>query len=183
MKKYPEYLLAVMPNEEIILLVKKWKQLLRNEIGDFGSDDSLAHITIMGFDIDVFPLQYWLNEIAVFCNNCPSRKISFGTFKPLGLSTFQVAPDQSSKKYLNSIILNIHKHFRIYVKDVNAHLTIARRLNQTEMKYAVKLFENLIADFDFICDGFVLRKFNKSIGEYSDFIAEFKFSEKQLRLL
>jgi hypothetical protein len=49
MKKRPDYLLAVMPSLYIINLIREWKLLLLDEVGNFGSAKSLAHFTIATF--------------------------------------------------------------------------------------------------------------------------------------
>ena len=178
----PQYLLAVMPSPEISSCIKEWKQLLRKEIGRFGSDNSLAHITIMGFNSDSNQLPYWINKISFFCNNQPNHDIGFAGFAPFGSYTFYVKPDDSSEKYLNKLILDIHHHFGFKIRNVKSHMTIARELDEIRIERASKLFKNHQTDFKFLCDGFTLRKFNKSTWQYSDFIAEFKFSEQQLKL-
>lgn len=181
-KEKPQYLLAVMPSLEISSCVKEWKQLLIKEIGRFGSDKSLAHITVMGFNSDANQLPLWINEFSTFCNNQPNHDIGFNGFASFGSYAYYVKPDNSSEKYLNNLIKNIHHYFGFKIKSVKSHMTIARKLDEIKIEKASKLFENHKTDFKFLCDGFTLRKFNKSTGQYSDFIAEFKFSEQQLKL-
>ncbi len=171
-----------MPSAEISSCVKEWKQLLGKEIGRFGSDKSRAHITIMGFNADKNQLPHWINKISTFCNNQPNHDIGFNCFASFGSYVYYVKPDNSSEKYLTNLIKNIHHHFGFKIKNPKSHMTIARELNEVRIERASKLFKNHHTDFKFLCDGFTLRKFNKSIGQYSDFIAEFKFSEQQLKL-
>ncbi len=61
-------------------------------------------------------------------------------------------------------------------------MTIARELDVIRLESAYKLFKNHETDFKFLCDGFTLRKYNSTTKQYSNFIAEFKFSEQQLKL-
>jgi len=178
----PQYLLAVMPSAEISSCVKEWKQLLGKEIGRFGSDNSLAHITIMGFNADSSQLSNWINKISTFCNNQPNHDIGFNGFAHFGSYVYYVKPDNCSEKYLNNLVRNIHNDFGFKIKSVKSHMTIARKLDEIRIERASKLFKNHDTDFKFLCDGFTLRKFNKSTRQYSDFIAEFKFSEQQLKL-
>ena len=178
----PQFLLAVMPSQEISNCVKEWKQLLGKEIGRFGSDNSLAHITIMGFNADSNQLSNWINKISIFCSNQPYQNIGFDGFAQFGSYAYYVKPDNSSEKYLNNLIRNIHNDFGFKIKRVKSHMTIARKLDVIKIEKASKLFENHKTDFKFLCDGFTLRKFNETNKQYSDFIAEFKFSEQQLKL-
>lgn len=180
--KKPEYLLAIMPSPEISNLIKEWKQSLKKKIGRFGSDNSLAHITVMGFDTDLNELPYWINRISTFCKNCPKHEISFDGFDAFHFHTFYIKPDKVSMTNTNKLIRNLHQYFQLNVKDVKAHMTIARELDITRKEIALKLFENHKTDFKFLCDRLILRRFNNSTRQYSDFIAEFKFSEQQLKL-
>ena len=181
-KEKPKYLLAVMPSLEISSCVNEWKQSLIKEIGRFGSDNSLAHITIMGFNTDANQLSYWINIISAFCNNQPNHNIGFNGFASFGSYAYYIKPDNSSEKYLNNLIRNIHHHFGFKIKSPKSHMTIARELDEIRIERASKLFKNHDTDFKFLCDGFTLRKFNETNKQYSDFIAEFKFSEQQLKL-
>lgn len=182
MNKRAEYLLAIMPSSEISNLVKDWKQLLKKEIGRFGSDNLLAHITVMSFDADLNQLQNWIKQISNFCNNYPKHEISFEGFALFDHHTFYIKPDKVSMKHTNMLIRNLHRYFNFKIKNVKSHMTIARELDKMKTESASKLFENHKTDFKFLCEGFTLRKFNESTGQYSDFIAEFKFSEQQLKL-
>lgn len=114
----PQYLLAVMPNPEISSCVKEWKQLLIKEIGRFGSDNSLAHITIMGFNADSNQLFNWINKISTFCNNQPNHDIGFDGFAPFGSYAYYINPNNTSEKYLNNLIRNIHNDFGFKIKSV-----------------------------------------------------------------
>jgi hypothetical protein len=175
-------MLAVMPGTYISNIIAQWKHRLVNEIGEFGSDESLAHLTMLGFDTDKQPLEYWISKISAFCYNCPSREISFEGFASFGFSTFYIKPDKNSRKYLNELIRKLRQHFHLKAENINAHMTIARELDEARMKKAFELFKGYEPNFQFICDGLILRKFNKNEGQYSDFIAEFKFSEQQIKL-
>ena len=181
-KEKPKYLLAVMPSLEISSCVNEWKQSLIKEIGRFGSDKSLAHITIMGFNTDSNQLPHWINGISTFCKNQPNHDIGFNGFASFGSHAYYIKPDNSSEKYLNNLIRNIHHHLGFKIKSIKSHMTIARELDEIRIERASKLFKNHDTDFKFLCDGFTLRKFNETNKQYSDFIAEFKFSEQQLKL-
>ena len=162
--------------------MKEWKHLLKKEIGRFGSDNSLAHITVMGFEEDLNQLPYWINKISSFCNNYTEYEIGFDGFYSFGSYVFYVKLDDGSVKYFNKLILDIHRYFGFKIKSVKSHMTIARELDEIRIESAYKLFKNYETDFKFLCDGFTLRKYNTTTKQYSDFIIEYKFSEQQLKL-
>lgn len=174
MKRTPLYSIVIFPNPEQITLVKSYKQLLKDNIGWFGSANSDAHITLINFENE-FIFELYINQIRIFCNTIISKKVIFKTLDSFGNTTFYLAPDRDSQLYLDKIIIDLHKYLNFKINNVNSHLTIARGLNEEKMKLAFELFSNIEFNFEFICDAIYIRKFNEQTKQYSDVLEKINF--------
>jgi hypothetical protein len=133
MKPIPLYSLVIFPTREQSDLVKFYKQLLRNLIRWFGSANAAAHITVMNFDNEAM-LALHLPQVREFCKTVAvAHTVAFNAFGAFGDRTFFIAPDSTSKKYLNRLILDFHHYLGFKPSKVEAHMSIARGLDKEKM--------------------------------------------------
>jgi hypothetical protein len=170
----PLFSLVIFPNSEQSTLIKSYKQLLYNHIGWFGSANAMAHITVINFENEL-SLQLHLDRIREFCKTVIPQKVTLNAWDSFGERTFFIKPDQTSQEYLNNLIIKLHLHLGFKIKNVHAHLSIARGLDAEKMKKAYDLFRNTQLNLQFSCDSFHLRKFNYQTKQYSDLLEKMDF--------
>ncbi|MGC4039746.1 MAG: 2'-5' RNA ligase family protein [Flavobacterium sp.] len=179
MKPIPQYSLVIFPPEGQLDLVKSYKQLLKDHIGWFGSANAAAHITIIQFSNEM-EFQLYIAQIRECCKNIISQKVTFNSFANFEQSgAFFIAPDDASKTYLDNIIIAIHEFlgFKIDKQNVNAHMSIGRKLYGEKMKAAFALFKTFNIDLQFHCKALYVRKFNQQTKQYSDIVEKIHFVE------
>lgn len=176
MKQIPLFSLVIFPNSEQSTLIKSYKQLLKDNIGWFGSANAAAHITIINFENEL-SLQLYLDRVREFCKTAVQQKVTLNAWDSFGEKTFFVTPDQSSQQYLDNLIMDLHLYLGFKIQHARAHLSIARGLNPEKMKKAYVLFKNTPINLQFNCDSFYLRKFNEQKQQYSDVIEKINFGK------
>ncbi|MFY7740204.1 MAG: 2'-5' RNA ligase family protein [Flavobacterium sp.] len=174
MKQIPMYSLVIFPTLEQQNLIKLFKKSLKTEIGWFGSSNSEAHITIINLENEL-ALGLYLNQIKDFCKTIIPQKVRFTSLDSFNHHTFFISPDDASLLFLNSIITELHQHIGFKVKNVHAHMTIARGLDTERMKKAQDQFMTTQINFEFVCDCVYVRKFNDKTNQYSDIIEKINF--------
>lgn len=174
MKQIPQFSLVIFPHSEQRNLIKSYKELLKTQIGWFGSANATAHITVINFD-DEFSLNLHLEQIREFCKTAKAQNITLNNWSSFGERTFFIAPDDNSQQHLDKLIIDLHHYLGFKIKDAHAHLSIARGLDPKKMKRAYELFSNTEVNLEFNCDAFYLRKFNNETKQYSDIIEKINF--------
>ncbi|MDR6846244.1 2'-5' RNA ligase family protein [Flavobacterium granuli] len=174
MKKIPLYSLVIFPNSEQSTLIKSYKELLKNHIKWFGSANSMAHITVINFENEL-SLQLYIDRVREFCKTAIQQKVTLNAWDSFGEETFFIAPDQTSKHYLNNLIIDLHLYLGFKIKNAHAHLSIARGLDEKKMKTAYELFKNIPINLKFNCNSFYLRRFNYQTQQYSDIVEKIDF--------
>lgn len=174
MKQIPLYSLVIFPNPDQLILIKSYKQLLHNHIDWFASANATGHVTVINFENEL-SLHLHLERIREFCKTAIPQKVSLNGWNSFGESTFYIAPDQTSQQYLNNLITDLHSYLGFKIKNANAHLIIARGLNEDKMKIAYEIFRNTPINLHFDCDSFYLRKFNEQTKQYSDIVEKINF--------
>jgi hypothetical protein len=120
-----------------------------------------------------------LPQVREFCKTVAvAHTVAFNALGAFGDRTFFIAPDSTSKKYLNRLILDFNHYLGFKPSKVEAHMSIARGLDKEKMKAASDLFKDTTIDFEFVCDAFYLRKFNDQTQQYSDITEKFIFKGK-----
>lgn len=173
----PEYSLVIRPPQDIIDHVAEFKKRLKDEISGFGSVNALAHITVFNFDADATELEIWKKKIGQFCETVIPNDVTFDRFDSFPPRTFFISPDVESLRYINDVISGFQRFIGLKPK-AHAHMSIARGLDIGKLERAWALFENEKLHFEFVCDGFVLRKFNPQDKQYSDVVEKFNFKGK-----
>ena len=81
------------------------------------------------------------------------------------------------KLYLDNLIVAIHKFidFKINPENINAHMSIGRKLYGEKMKTCENLFKNIDVNLQFCCDALYVRKFNGK--QYADIIEKILFEK------
>lgn len=176
MKQIPQFSIVIFPTAEQSELIKSYKQLLKNKIGWFGSANAAAHITVINFN-DEFELNLHLEQIREFCKAAIPKNIVLNTLDSFGERTFFIAPDETSRQYLDQLIVDLHQHLGFKVKTAHAHLSVARGLDAGKMKTAYELFKGTEINFEFSCHAFYLRKFNDQTKQYSDIVEKISFGK------
>ena len=159
MRQTPLFSLVIFPSPEQITLIKSYKQLLKSHIGWFGSANATAHITVIQFDTE-FMLNLHLEQIREFCKTVSSQNVTLNSWDSFGEKTLFIAPNKTSREYLDKLILDLHQYIGFKISTVHAHLSIARGLNAEKMKTAHELFKNTEVNLEFNCDAIYLRRFN-----------------------
>lgn len=175
-RSIPLYSLVIFPTSEQSTLIKSYKQLLKNQIGWFGSANAAAHITVINFE-DEPSLLVHLDRIREFCKTVAPQKVTLNDWDSFGESTFFITPDQTSQQYLNNLIMDLHQYLGFKIKNAHAHLSIARGLDAKKMKIAYELFRNTQINIQFNCDSFHLRRFNEQTKQYSDVLEKIDFGK------
>jgi hypothetical protein len=134
----------------------------------------MAHITVINFENELL-LQLYIDRVREFCKTAIQQKVTLNSWGSFEEHTFFIAPDQPSQHYLNSLILDLHQYLGFKIKNANAHLSIARRLDAKKMEIAYELFKNIPINLQFNCDSFYLRRFNDQTQQYSDIIEKIDF--------
>lgn len=173
-RSIPQFSLVIFPNPEQSTLIKSYKQLLKNQIGWFGSANATAHITVINFK-DEPSLLVHLDRIREFCKTVVPQKVILNAWDSFGESTFFITPDQTSQEFLNNLIIDLHYYLGFKIKNVHAHLSIARGLNAEKMKTAYELFRNTPINLQFNCESFYLRRFNDQTQQYSEIVEKIDF--------
>jgi len=172
----PLFSLVIFPNPEQSTLIKSYKQLLKNNIGWFGSANAAAHITVINFE-DELSLQLYLDRIREFCKTAVPQKVTLNAWDSFGEKTFFITPDETSQEYLDNLIMDLHFYLGFKIQNAHAHLSIARGLDAKKMKTAYELFGNTPINLQFNCDSFYLRRFNEETKQYSDMIEKIDFGK------
>lgn len=165
MKQIPQYSLVILPTPEQSEFVKSYKQLLKNEIGWFGSANSRAHITIIQFDNEML-LTLYIKQIREFCKTIVPQSITLNTWGHfVNPYTFFIAPDKSSQQYLDKLIIDLHRYLGFKINTTHAHMSIARKLDTEKIRKAydyseiLKLISNLVVIL-FICGSLTTKRSN-----------------------
>ncbi len=173
-----EISIVLFPTPEQLNLIKTYKQLLKNRIPKgYGSANSAAHISILQFKTHLEFILY-ANQIREFCKTLTPQDVTFdswGKFEYAG--AFYLAQDASSKIYLDCLIFNINIYLRFPIdkKQVNAHMSIGRKLFGEKMKIAEETFKEIKPNFTFNCDALCVRKFDGR--QYSKIIEKIDFGK------
>ncbi len=176
MKLIPLFSLVLFPTEEQLIQIKAHKHLLKSKIGWFGSANASAHITLLNFETEE-QLTLFIDQIREFCKTVTPKNVVFNSWSSFGNTTFFIAPDATSQSYLNNLITNLHQYLGFTTRNINAHLTIARRLNSDKMKIAYEIFNAIDINLEFYCDAIYIRKFNHRTKQYTDIIEKISFGE------
>jgi 2'-5' RNA ligase len=159
------YSIAIYPSQYVIDFVKVLKDLLKNKVKDnwYPSCNSIAHITIIEFDLDDSQLEKLKQKLVEVCNTFVPFQVylnDFGIYEN-NLSTFFIKPTEDSATNFDVVmkktqdILKFLKPFNIK-KSNNPHISIGRKLTPENIKIALATFTKI--DIDFLCDTIVLRE-------------------------
>lgn len=155
-----KYSVAIQPPLSQIDYVKSMKDRLFDNIGNYPSRNSIAHITICEFTIDDSAIHNIKLQISKICNTFIPFQVSldnFGTYNNVG--AFYIGPNRESNDNLKLIITKTQNALRNLKldKSINPHMSIARRLTPENLKIASQLF--ITVNIDFLCDRIVLREY------------------------
>ena len=152
------YSIVIHPHENIIELFKSYKATLFNTIGDFGSRNSLAHITEQ-------EVKFIIEKLTKITQKETSFDSVFDTVicSDISKSIF-VLPNKNGNEYFKKLLKNVRQKFNGNKNTSKAHLTIGRKLSHEQIEKSKNLFQN--TTFDFHCNQLALRKLNKNIGQF-----------------
>lgn len=160
------YSIAIYPPDDIMHLVKKLKELLSDYISWFPSKNSKAHITIIQFHADEKELYIIKSFLTDFCSKKSPFNICLENFKNYLNGAFFIALDKETKFTTRGFMKQLQKNFpmKSFFKSSDPHMSIARQLDQQDIRIANHLFQNLNAEFE--CDSIVLRVLNENKGQF-----------------
>lgn len=170
------YSIVIHPHENIIELFKSYKAILFNTIGNFGSRNSLAHITILEFDATDEEVKFIIEKLS----RITQKEISFDSVfdtvicSDISKSIF-ILPDKSGNEYFKKLLKNVRQKIKENKNTTNAHLTIGRKLSPEQIEKSKNLFSNVT--FDFHCNQLALRKFDPDAKQF-EIIHIFPFTGK-----
>ncbi|WP_290848628.1 2'-5' RNA ligase family protein [Flavobacterium sp.] len=171
-----------MPPKPISDIVIGKKDFLFDNIGPFGSLNSLPHFTVLGFS-EERNLEFIRERTRHFCaNNAIADEIRIDSYKTFSNHTFYLAPSQQSRKYIRNLVFGLYKCLSLTLDNYTPHMTITKDLDEEKMRVTKQIFSNDKIDLAFSCNSFLLRAFDKKVQHYSQTIEEFRFDQSQGRL-
>lgn len=171
-----KYSLVAFPEQSQCETIAYWKKIFGNKIGRYRSNNSKAHITIAEFKDDE-AMNFYINRLRSFCKLAVPNSVVFNQFI-FGRETFFIAPNDSSKIYVNQMIRALHKHIDKKHVGLSAHISIGRELSPGQIECAREIFTDTIVNVQFMLDTLSLRRFNDQTRQYSDVVEEFKLTGK-----
>ncbi len=162
-----KYSIVIYPSEAVITLVKTMKEDLAKELGWFHSKNSVGHITICLFKATDTSINSVKEKLQALCTELRPVKVWINDFGSYPNGAFYVEPDAISKKLLKPIMTQVQdtlSYIPNLIINEDPHLSIARRLSPSKLQRAKSLFK--LIDIHFLCDSFVLRKFDDKVKQY-----------------
>ncbi|MCE7042688.1 2'-5' RNA ligase family protein [Dyadobacter sp. CY312] len=170
------YALGISPNLDIIHRVRVIKNELREHLQDwYSSQDSAAHLTLFLFyatEENYGKIRAELRRILAGIKPFELSFFGYDTFTKSG--TFFIKPMTNSSlaiiaagRYINMklTIKTRRKYlFGWQTKYGRPHMSVARNLSPKSLSLATKKFRDF--EESYLCDSFVIRKLNKSRGQY-----------------
>lgn len=165
------YSVVIHPNVSIINRFKLYKNTLFSKIGNYGSRDSMAHITILEFDATEKELENIIKKLYKIVQ----EEISFDAIfnQVIYSQTILVLPDNDGNEYFKKLLETVRARIKGIQNNSIAHLTIGRNLKPEQVANLQNLFHD--ANFNFHCNQLALRKFNDNIKQY-EIVQIFPFS-------
>ncbi|MFC7772460.1 2'-5' RNA ligase family protein [Flavobacterium sp. GCM10027622] len=172
------YSIVLHPSPEIISTVQQMKEQLAATIGWYNSKNSVAHITLNEFELPVTEFNAIQNHLSSICRYLTAIPTHFDRFDTFPNGAFFLAPHDSCKEGLKTIMKEFHQEFRYKteIKSSEPHISIGRRLSPEQIAKAYALFAP--PSLTFLCDRIALRRFNPDRKQF-DCIAEFVFGGEQ----
>lgn len=178
LKKPYTYSIIFHPLAQTIEDVMNFKVHLTSKAGDYASQNSLAHITIAGFEAT----ENQLTGVKEYLKKFVENEVPFtALFNQLSCSAFSKCAVFLTSFEFTDRIHNITKNVRNIIpvtemsKISQPHVSIGRDLSEDQLKIAVQLFAD--KSFKFDCCQLALRRFNPKTGQYV-ILQEFPFSGK-----
>jgi hypothetical protein len=162
-----KYSLVIDPSIEVKHTGKTMKELLFGKIGNFGSKNSIVHITICEFEIDDSAIEMIKPQVFKICDTFTPKQVYFDRFASFdNVGAFYMAPDDNSKNILVNFMKKVNNSLKItgITKITNPHMSIARRLTPDNLKIATELFTTI--EIDFLCNSIALREFDPVVRQY-----------------
>ncbi len=162
-----KYSVVFRPPDNIIKRVAAMKSILGQEIGWYHSMNSEAHITICEFHANQMELVIVKRYLLKFCEGVKSSEVVFDHMNYFP-STLFIAPDELSSNFLKRIMVRFNASFPILKEKLSntPHVSIGRKLDESKITLALKLFQDDFSAFVFNCDSIFLRKFDETIRQF-----------------
>jgi 2'-5' RNA ligase len=172
-----QYSIAFMPPANQIAYVKSKKDALCATIGWYHSRNSLAHITVLEFEIPQHK-EHKLCEVVAylrqFCSGIHPFDVRFNCLNTLG-KAFCLLPSMNSEAFLSAVMKACVAKFPFMCfKSSKPHITIGRKLDPNQLGLGRERFAAEKPDIRFMADGLYLRMLNERRGQY-EVIAKFDF--------
>jgi len=175
LKKPYTYSIIFHPLAQTIEDVMNFKNHLTSEAGDYPSQNSLAHITIAGFEAT----ENQLTGVKEYLKKFVENVVPFATlFNQLSCSAFSKCavflPSFEFTDRINNITKNVRNIIPVtkMSKISPPHVSIGRDLSEEQLTIALQLFAD--KNFKFDCCQLALRKFDPNTGQY-EIIQTFPF--------
>lgn len=164
------------PCEKGIRFVAALKDRVRRLLNkNYPSCNSIAHVTICRMENVTEPqLERIIELLGSSLRYENAQHIYFDSFSTYPKSgTFFIDPTVQSKAFLLSkmrkVVAEVEKVIRVE-KSMTPHLTISRGLDISNLQEVKSQDEFRSLDFDFLCKGIVLRKFDSAKRQYIPFL-------------
>lgn len=161
-----KYSIAIVPSNEIVSLIKSYKDLLASNIGSYKSRNAMAHITVKEIFANEKELELTIKQLQRICNSFLPFSVRCTHFNSYTSNkTIFIEPDFDSKKSLIEVMKKIQKTTTIKSNHISSdpHISIGRGIQKFEEALAILSFP---LDINFIVDSIVIRKFNPEIKQY-----------------
>lgn len=171
------YAIAFYPSTEVIKEVGELKKTLKNKIGNYGSCDAEAHITISQLFSSDRELDAVKNCLRNWSANQKPFEVRFNEIKKYDNGTLFIAPDEHSTAVLSACMKSVHKNITIreFYHTKVPHMSIGRKLSAEHIQTAFNMLPNV--DFTFRCDCISLRKLK---GKFFERIEDFVFLDQPI---
>lgn len=162
-----KYSIALIPSEEVIVLVDSIKKELAEKIEWFHSKNSKAHITISEFEATEEEAKSLMAKVKAIADTIEPVMVSFESFDSFPNGAFYISPNEVSKDELKKIMKRFHnatKPFAKVYKSSEPHISIGRKIDEEKLKIAIEMFKTI--NFSFNCDTVAIRFFDDKLRQY-----------------
>ncbi|MES2543275.1 MAG: 2'-5' RNA ligase family protein [Bacteroidota bacterium] len=159
--------IAIIPSQEVCILVDNVKKELFKKIGWFNSVNSKAHITISEFESTEDEAMIIINKVKTIAEMIEPIQVSFENYNSFLNGAFYISPEEISKHRLKKIMKCFHiatKSISKVYKNSEPHITIGRKLEEKKLKIALENFTSI--EFSFNCEAVSIRIYDRKIQQY-----------------
>jgi len=169
-EKFVEYKIMIQPGEKVSETVVAYKQLLAERCGYFPSVNSVPHITLASFQLDIEREEILFKHLDKYTSSLTPFQVSvndfafFDSVNNHGIAYLAIQNKEliiQLQTYLNVVLkLDVRVQKKHLMRTAEPHITIGRGLNKAKLDASKELFRDKKYASDFPVDKLVLLKRN-----------------------